>query len=438
MKKLFDPFQRFVALESSSSIILFLSAFIALFWANSEFSQSYFSTWNTNLTFGIGTWTHSKPLILWINDGLMAIFFFVIGLEIKKEIVAGELSSLQKAALPIVAATGGMIVPILIFLLLNHNQPGADGWGIPMATDIAFSLGILQLLGKRVPLSLKIFLTAFAIVDDLGAIAVIAIFYSHQLFWIYLLGAAAILTILIIANMLNVNAKWLFVVGGTGIWYLFLLSGIHPTIAGVIVALTIPVNRRIGLSKYSNKLLEKAKLLECKKTPKQFLNKTQLGAIESIEYLNRQVQPMLQRFENRLHGFVAYFVMPIFALSNAGVVFLSLSSVSDSDFTLSLNLAESMLIGKIVGISLFSWLAIKTKIAALPKGISFKHIVGVSILGGFGFTMSLFIGSLAYSDSALLASGKIGILAGSIIAGVLGYLVLRLTLPNHKPAVATK
>jgi len=432
MKKFLNPFQRFVALESGSSIILFLAAFIALFWANSEFSQSYFSTWDTNLSFGIGDWTLAKPLILWINDGLMAIFFFVIGLEIKKEIVAGELSTIKKASLPIMAAIGGMVIPILFFVILNLNQPGIDGWGIPMATDIAFTLGILQLLGKRVPLSLKIFLTAFAIVDDLGAILVIAIFYSHQIYWIYLAIAAGIIMLLILMNLLNVNQRWLFVIAGIATWFLFLKSGIHPTIAGVIVALTIPVNKKIGLNKYYKKLQEKATLLECKKVPIQFLTKTQLNAIESIEYLNRQVQPMLQRFENGLHSFVAYFIMPVFALANAGVVFISLSSVSDSNFSLSVSLAESMVFGKIVGISLFSWLAIKTKIATLPKGISFKHIVGVSILGGFGFTMSLFIESLAYTDVDLLASGKIGILVGSILAGIIGYIVLRTTLPVPK------
>jgi len=433
MKKTANPFQRFISLESTSSLLLFVAALVAIFWANSANSASYFSIWKTQVSLGVGTWSIDKPLILWINDGLMAIFFFVIGLEIKKEILAGELSSIQKASLPLFAAVGGMVVPITLFLLLNGNGVGKEGWGIPMATDIAFSLGILQLLGKRVPLSLKIFLTAFAIVDDLGAVLVITFFYSTSILWIYLIAAFGILLLLFVANYLNINHKWTYILGGIGVWYLFLKSGIHPTIAGVLLAFTIPGNRKIEVGTFQRLIKIEIENLNCtfkKKT--QFLTKPQKVSLETIETLTQQAQPMLQHFETRLHGFVAFVIMPIFALANAGVELFPASNSASGFTPLSLNLAEAMLLGKISGISLFSGLAIKMGFSSLPAGVNFKHIIGVSILGGFGFTMALFIESLAYTDPDMLTSGKIGILIGSVLAGILGYAFLRVTLKKEQ------
>ena len=422
------PFQRFFRMEASASILLLITAFIAIIWANTPYAESYFRLWENHLSFKIADFSLSKPLFLWINDGLMAIFFFVIGLEIKREILGGELASLKKASLPFFAALGGIFVPLSLFLLLNHGKPGSEGWGIPMATDIAFSLGILKLLGNKVPLGLKIFLTTFAIIDDIGAVLVIGIFYTTNVVWLYILISLGLLLILALINKLQIDFHILYLLIGLIIWYLFLKSGIHPTIAGVLVAFTIPANKRIDPYSFSERMKLLVNEFSSTSHERRFLTHPQLIATDQAEGLTYKMQPLLQRLEHRLHGWVAFFIMPVFALANAGVSLTTESGEFIGFSGLSMNIALSLFFGKIIGITLFSWVAIKMKIAILPSRTNMPLIFGAGIVGAIGFTMALFINNLAYTDINLINDAKIGIIGGSLIAGVLGYIVLRMFL----------
>ena len=425
MKAITSPIKHFIKLESSSSIILFFVSIIAIVWANSSFGNLYEELWNHKFTIGFAdTSFHlSKPLILWINDGLMAIFFFVIGLEVKREILLGELTTLRKAALPLFAAVGGMVGPVLVFLLLNSAKTGLDGWGIPMATDIAFTLGILKILGKRVPLGLKIFLTAFAIVDDIGAVLVIAIFYSADIQWDLITYALILVSFVGVLSYKRIYSKYLFFVVGFIVWILFLKSGIHPTIAGILMAFTIPIYRKIDVKGFKSEVSSQLKVIEKHTSENDLLTKKQIQAIDALEGINEQVNSPLQHLEHTLHGWVSYVIMPIFALANAGVV-LNFSSIGDSSH-LTMNIALALIFGNTIGILGLSLLAVKLKLADLPKGVNIQQLVGVSLLGGLGFTMSLFIVNLAYTDPNFIVASKMGVIIGSLIAGVLGYLVLR-------------
>jgi NhaA family Na+:H+ antiporter len=349
----------------------------------------------------------SKPLILWINDGLMAIFFFVVGLEIKREILVGELSTFRQAALPIFAAIGGMVIPASVFIILHGNNPGSEGWGIPMATDIAFSLGILSLLGKRVPLALKVFLAAFAIVDDMGAVVVIAAFYTESVGWDNLLIAVILFIMLALAIRAGMRNGEVFLVVAGFVWYFVLKSGLHPTIAGVALAFIVPARRSIKLSVF-NRVTQ-----------------------SNLKVFYDKVHSPLQYLEHKMHGFTSYFVMPVFAIANAGVL-LSPAQGASVIGALSINIALALILGKVVGILLFAWLGIRLKITALPPGTKWIHMTGLGLLGGIGFTMSMFISSLAYKDAGLLNHAKIGILIGSLVAGMLGYLILKYSL---KPGI---
>jgi len=428
-----DSFQRFFQTEASSGILLIAATVIALFWANSPWSGLYENVINYKLTFHLGElFIISKSMLLWINDGLMAIFFFVVGLEIKREIFAGELSDFKQASMPVIAALGGMAVPALLFIGLNHGKPGIEGWGIPMATDIAFSLGILSLLGKRVPLNLKIFLTAFAIVDDIGAVIIIAIFYTTQIYWTMILISAGLFAILIIANLSGFRNIPFYIITGFVIWYLFLKSGIHPTIAGVLLAFTIPANRRIRIPLFVNRLqrnLEEFCPTDCEDG--MLLTSKQLVAIDNMEYYIEKVQSPLQKLEHSLHGFVTFFVMPVFALANAGVVFTGGNNLSGVD-ALTINIAVSLLIGKFIGVFGFSYIFAKLGFLKLPGNLKWVHFMGLGILGGVGFTMSIFISTLAFSDLVILNQAKIGVLIGSFLAGISGYFLLRATLKITK------
>lgn len=424
-----DPFQQFFKTEASGGILLIVFTLIALIWANSGWADIYTSFWSKKLSIGFGTFQISETLGHWINDGLMAIFFFVVGLEIKREIVSGELSSIKQASLPISAAIGGMIVPALLFVLLIGDGGGKEGWGIPMATDIAFSLGILTLLGKRVPLSLKIFLTAFAIVDDLGAVMVIAIFYSSGIAWNALFVAGVLIIILVLLNYFNVNSIPLYIVLGIVIWYFFLVSGVHPTLAAVILAFTIPQNRMVRgdvFVRYMKYNLDKFGS-EC--SGDLNLTKNQLVAIDKMEWLTSKVQSPVQSLEHSMHGFVAFVVMPIFALANAGIDLTPDESGFFNPLTNSISI--SLVFGKLLGIILAVWIAVKLGFGSLQKGVRWIHLVGVALLGGIGFTMSLFISNLAYSDVGILNQAKLGILIGSLVAGLTGYLILKFTLPEE-------
>jgi len=422
-------------MEASASILLLITAFVAIIWANTPYADKYSELWQYHLSFSLGEFVLSKPLFLWINDGLMAIFFFVIGLEIKREILGGELSSFKKATLPFFAAIGGILMPLIIFSVLNHGKPGSEGWGIPMATDIAFSLGILKLLGKRVPLGLKIFLTTFAIIDDIGAVLVIGIFYTSNVMWLYIIIAMALLFILILMNKFQIDYHILYLLIGLVIWYLFLKSGIHPTIAGVLVAFTIPANKMISPHSFADRMKLLLSTFHNSGHGKRFLTTEQLTATYEAESLTYKIQPLLQRLENRLHGWVAYFIMPVFALANAGV---SLTNVDGSFIgfgSLSLSIALSLFFGKIIGISLFCWLSIKFRIATLPTNTSFPLIFGAGIVGAIGFTMALFINNLAYNDITLINDAKIGIIASSLLAGVLGFYVLKAFLSKENAKI---
>ncbi len=430
IEEIFQPFQRFFKIEASGGIVLLIFTLIALVWANSPWSEIYRKIWHYKFTIGIPeVFSISKDILHWINDGLMAIFFFVVGLEIKRELVTGELSTFKKASLPIAAAIGGMMVPALLFFLLNRNPNTENGWGIPMATDIAFTLGILSLLGKRVPVALKVFLVAFAIVDDLGAILIIAMFYSEQIFWNYLLIGLALVILLIIFNQLNIKIIPVYMFIGIFIWWFFLKSGIHPTIAGVLIAFTIPLRRKIRLSEFRDKIQHSLDVFctNPNTVDKITLTHEQLAAIDNMETEIFNVQSPVQQLEHQLHGFVTYVVMPLFALTNAGVILRS-ASLENVFTDLSGIIELSLVLGKMVGIFLFSWLAVKFKVASLPDNVKWSNIMSLGLLGGMGFTMSLFISNLAFSSEALLNPAKIGILTGSLIAGVMGYFSLRITL----------
>lgn len=426
-----NPIQRFFRIEASGGIILLFATVVALVWANSPFGHTYHEFWEGNkLTLGIGNFELSKTFHHWINDGLMAIFFFVVGLEIKREMLTGELSSIKKASLPIAAAIGGMIIPALFYVVLNKNPETSGGWGIPMATDIAFSLGVLTLLGKRVPLALKVFLVAFAIVDDLGAVLIIAFFYTADLQIDYLLYGLGLFVVLVGFNRLGVRAVYPYMAIGWVIWYFFLKSGIHPTIAGVLIAFTIPIYRKIRVSTFRNRIDCNLQQFTGEEDDKKTLNHHQLAAIDNMEDEMGKVQSPLQYLEHTLHGFVTYLVMPIFALANAGVAFHG--SFADVFSALSLQIEVSLVLGKVLGIFLFSYLSVKLGIAILPKNTKWINIIGLGLLGGMGFTMSLFIANLAFTSPEHLDPAKIGILIGSLIAGVSGYFILRGTLKPEK------
>jgi len=418
------PFQKFLKIQSLSGILLFSATLIALIWANSPLSDIYDSLWSYKIGITSPDFVLVKPLILWVNDGLMAIFFFLIGLELKRELLIGELDSVKKAAFPFFAAISGMLVPVALFLILNKNPETSHGWGIPMAADIAFALAIVQLLGKRVPIGLKVFLIAFAIIDDIGAVLVIAIFYSASINWVLLGYAFIILLILGYLSYKRLYSNY-FVIFGVIIWFLFLKSGIHPTIAGVLLAFTIPIRQKMPLKTYVNMLCDTAaniKDIDDNKSP--ILTKEQLDEIDNLESYTEKVQSPLQHLEHKLHGWVAFFIMPIFALANAGVTF---SSDMNFDYSLIAAIAISLVIGNFIGVTLISYLGLKLKITVLPDGVHFKHILGIGFIAGVGFTMSIFIANLAFvGNPTVMASAKVGILIGSLIAGLTGYVILKI------------
>lgn len=426
------PFQKFVNFQSFSGILLFTATVLAMIWANSPFAESYTELWDFKFGITSEIFELKKPLILWINDGLMAIFFLLIGLEIKRELIVGELNSFKKAAFPLFAAIGGMLVPLLVFTLLNSNPDTKDGWGIPMATDIAFTLAIIKLLGKSVPLGLKIFLTAFAIVDDLGAILVIAIFYSSGIEWSLIMYALGIFLVLSVLSLKGYYFKYLTLVAGIVVWYLFLKAGIHPTIAGVLIAFTIPIRRKIKLGNFETELNEITNRIVKEDDPDDYvLTQSQLNEIDNIEELTQKFNSPLQSMEHKLHSFSAYFIMPVFALANAGVIF---SADMYLDWSLIINIMAALFFGKLIGISAMSYLSIKLKIAQLPTNVTFSQIIGVAILAGVGFTMSIFIANLAFSENVMIIdSSKVGVILGSILSGIVGFLILKFSGKKEYP-----
>jgi Na+:H+ antiporter, NhaA family len=410
---------------AAAGILLLLAAVAALIWANSPWGDAYQNLWATKITVGADNFGLTKSLHHWINDGLMVIFFFVVGLEIKRELLVGELASPRRAALPAIAAVGGAVVPALIYIALNAGTDGSSGWAVPMATDIAFVIGILALLGNRVPLSLKIFLTALAIVDDLMAVLVIAIFYTSELAWNMLGIAGLFLLVLIAANRLHIRQPLVYLVLGIGLWVATLQSGVHATIAGVVLAMTIPARTLMDEQTFVAKGRALLDRFEQAGMDGQNIitNEEQQSAVQELEAASAKVTAPLQRIEKTLHPWVLFGVMPLFALANAGVV-LEGDVTSAFDNRVTIGVILGLVIGKQIGITLFVWLATRLGPAALPEAVSWRQIYGAGWLAGIGFTMSLFIADLAFADAGMLASAKIGILAASVIAGVVGSVLL--------------
>lgn len=430
------PFQEFVKTESFSGILLISFMLIALIWANSPWSSSYEALWQTQVNVSFGSIKIDKPLLLWINDGLMAVFFFVVGLEIKRELLVGELSSLKQALFPIAAALGGMFVPAALYLGLNANGPGESGWGIPMATDIAFALGILALLGSRAPLSLKIFLTAVAIVDDIGAVLVIALFYTEKIVWGSLAAAVVIFVALVILNRMGVRKPLPYALLGIVLWVAFLKSGVHATIAGVLLAMTIPASTSIDRQGFLERAREYLDRFEEEgiKNGNSFTTKKQRALLQGIEDSTHGVEAPLQRLEHSLHPWVAYFIMPVFALANAGVD-LRTDILAALVNPITLGIIAGLVVGKQIGITFMAWLVTRIGLSRKINGVTWKQIHGASMLAGIGFTMSLFISNLAFSDPLMLSSAKVGILVASFISAGLGWIVLS---RNGTPAPQAK
>ncbi len=417
----------FIKVETLGGFLLILSTLAALIWANSGYYDSYHHLWEEFTTgFSFGDFELKGTLHQWINDGLMAVFFFTVGLEIKREVLAGELSSVKKASLPIVAAVGGMLIPAAFYSFIAfHNPDYIHGWGIPMATDIAFALGILSLLGNKVNVNLKIFLTALAIADDLGAIMVIAIFYTETINVMQLVNAGIFLVVLFAANRLGVRrATFYAIVGMAGVWLSFIFSGIHASIAGVLIALTIPVRTKISESKYIAGLENLlSKFRQSKPNNSSLLTQKQAHLISDIESLSDDAHTPLQKLEHALHPVVAFIILPLFALSNAGV------HIQGNIFEIlihpvALGIMAGLILGKFLGISIFSRIMVGLKLAQLPEGVNWRQIYGMAFLAGIGFTMSIFIADLAFADKNMVEIAKVGIFAASFISAVLGVIIL--------------
>lgn len=377
-------FRLFVRSQQFSGFLLIGCTLLSILLTNSEAGEAYLHLFHAELPLSIPGIPHTVSVEWLINDGLMAVFFLLVGLEIKRELLVGELSSFQKASLPVMAAIGGMIAPALFYSAFNAGTPSVSGWGIPMATDIAFALGVLSLLGNRVPLSLKVFLTALAVVDDLGAVGVIAVFYTHDLSTTYLSYAAAVLLLLMIMNRSGINSLWKYLIPGLVLWYCVLQSGVHATVAGVLLALCIPHKTRKG-------------------------------------------PPLLSRLEERLHTPVNYFIMPLFALANTALPIKS-DMVTHLSDPIALGVIFGLVVGKPVGIFLFSWLSVTTGLSQLPAGTRFRELAGLGMLGGIGFTMAIFIALLAFRDPGQIVEAKIAILVASLVSGIFGYLFLSKSL----------
>lgn len=432
-------FNSFLKHHVNGGMVLMVVAVLAMVVANSPLSDSYLSLLNYPVSLQIGEFNlfshHGEPmsLLTFINDALMAIFFFSVGLEIKREVLVGELSTVRQALLPIIAACGGMIVPVIIYFCIVPEAPGSLGMATPMATDIAFSLSVLGLLGKRVPLSLKIFLTAFAVADDIGGIIVIAIFYATNLQLGYLLIAAAILGFMLYANnKLDIVNKGFYILLGIIVWYLFLQSGVHSTVAGVLVAFTIPSRPHIKIGRYIERIRENIHSFPASEKDSIILEQQQLERLKSIESASDHVISPLQSMEDGLQGVVNYFIMPLFAFANAGVVLSGGGGEIVGGVTFAV--AAGLLFGKFIGIFSFTWLTIKLRIANMPEGMCWKNLAGVCMLGGIGFTVALFIATLSFGDAqpVLLNQAKLGIISGTILSGIVGYLYLNKVLPRAK------
>jgi NhaA family Na+:H+ antiporter len=424
---IFRPAESFFKKEASSSILLLVASILAVIWANSSFASIYHALLHTELTLALGDYLISKSLLHWINDGLMTFFIFIVGLEIKREILVGELSTPKSALLPVIAAIGGMLVPGALFFAINQGGDTVRGWGIPMATDIAFALGAIAVFGRKLPVGLRVFLSAFAIADDLGAVIIIAVFYTKEIVWIYLILCLLLVLGLIIANLLWIRATLVYTLLGLGIWLAVLNSGVHPTVAGFVVALFIPARGKYDTDRFVKRVNELMEEFQCEEQSCGYsilLNRNHLDAVHGLELACHDVETPLQRLEHALHPWIAFALLPVFAFANAG---LSLKGLSVSSFVhqpLTLGITLGLFLGKPLGISIFAFLAVKLGLAVLPGSVKWSHIIGAGMLGGIGFTMSLFISGLSFVSPELLNYAKLGILSGSILSAIAGITFL--------------
>lgn len=423
--RVLSPVRGFLKHRLAGAALLMLATIAAIIIANSPLSHGYHHFLHQHIEVDAGLLGLDYTIHHWINDGLMSVFFFLVGLEIKRELMVGELSSVRKATLPAIAAIGGMLVPAAFYAVFNGGLPTEGGWGIPMATDIAFALGVLALLGDRVPVGAKVFLTALAIVDDIGAVLVIALFYTSDINLVALGIGFAFLSAGVFMNHLDVRNSFAYLLVGIAVWVCFLKSGIHATIAAILMAFVIPATTRIN----GRDLVQRIEIITSKLKAIGLPEDTKMNspdqehAILAMSEVVEHAQAPLQRIEHDLHGPVTFFVLPVFALANAGVT-LGGDLVDDLMSPLALGVVVGLLFGKQIGITFATWLAVKLKVADLPRGVNWKQIHGVNILAGVGFTMSLFVSSLAFQDPKFIAQSKIGILTGSLLSGIIGYYFL--------------
>jgi NhaA family Na+:H+ antiporter len=428
------PVLRFTHIESAGGIVLLVAAVAALVWANAPFGESYEHFWETHMEFSLGPLHLDESLRHFVNDGLMAIFFFVVGLEIKRELVLGELRDPKAAALPAFAALGGMIFPATIYLLIVGGGDASSGWGIPMATDIAFSVGIISLLGRRVPVGAKLFLLALAIVDDIGAIAVIAVFYTEQLFFGWFGASIATLALIWLAQRIGIRSVPVYALLAGFAWLFLLESGVHATLAGVAVGFLTPAGSMYSDREYHEKASRLLDRYDFDAAAPHGTERVDHDALEVAAVARESVSP-LQRAENALHPWSSFLIVPIFALANAGVRFAGVDILEAATSSVALGVAVGLVVGKFVGISIFTWLAVRLGLGRLPRGTGWVHVGGLALIAGIGFTVSLFVTSLAFSDPGITDLAKTGIFVGSTIAGVAGYAMLRTV---KDPSTATE
>jgi Na+:H+ antiporter, NhaA family len=428
-----DAFADFVHSEVASSVVLLFASVVALAWANSPWADSYFHLLHTPIGLSFGEHQFELSLHHWINDGLMVVFFFVVGLEIKRELVVGHLSSMRQAMLPVVAAAGGMLLPACFYAALNHSGPGAPGWGIPTATDIAFALGVLALLGSRVPIGLKVYLTAVAIADDIGAVLIIALFYTDQISWLGLAIAGVFLVLLFLAiGVLHWRTPGILAILVIGVWIGVFVSGIHATIAGILIAFLVPVRGRIDPGEFLQLAQVRLEVLNESELSRESMigDRDQLSTIEELHDAVADLRPPSLSLEQYFHPISAFVVLPLFALANAGVAF------SGDKFALigspvTWGILLGLVFGKQIGISLFTWIIVRSGGASLPEGVKWGQIYGASCLAGIGFTMALFVSGLAFDDEMLMNASKLGILTASLVSAAIGSAVLHKVLPRR-------
>lgn len=433
------PVGGFVQTSVSGIGLLLIGTLLALIMANSPLASAYEHFWETPLSIGIGDSVLTESLRHWVNDGLMALFFFIVGLEIKREVLVGEMRIPRLAALPIAAAAGGVVVPALVFTVINLGGEGVSGWGIPMATDTAFSLGVLSLLAGRVRPLLLVFLTAFAIVDDILAVLVIAVFYTATISWWWIGVAALLVGVLIVANAAGFHRWPIFAFVGLGVWFAVYQSGVHATFAGVLVAMTVPARSWINPSEFLDRARSAIADFEaaCFMAPTILSNEPQQRASQELERLCEDVETPMTHLQHRLNPWVAYGILPLFAFANAGIPIVAGFGEALTS-PVAWGVVIGLVLGKPLGITLFAWIAVRTGLAILPRAITWTHLLGVAWLGGIGFTISLFVAELAFAAGPIANSARIGILIGSVVAGAVGFFILHRTLPAAAPAPASE